>query len=182
MYIITAGLAMLFFLSGMAIFLLLEMSVMNVGGQKRLVHQFMKNPWKVEALIICLFSSFPISLISILMMAENSSSLFIVGTLVFGWPILMYVFHSRMMDFRQLLGIDRKKEYDPVFVAKLSITVWSIAAFGLVLSFILIVFSTFLELGASLVVPCIMIMIHIRFRKSLAIVRNHNTTTDHKPE
>jgi hypothetical protein len=51
MYIITAGLAMLFFLSGMAIFLLLEMSVMNVGGQKRLVHQFMKNPWKVEAYV-----------------------------------------------------------------------------------------------------------------------------------
>ncbi|MFX1580564.1 MAG: hypothetical protein ACFFBJ_13025 [Promethearchaeota archaeon] len=180
-YIMTTGLTMFLFLSGIAIFIFLEESIANIGRQKRMVYLFMKHPWKVEALIICLLTSFPIVIISITLMA-GKSLLSIAGTLVLGWPILMYVFHGRMMDFRQLLGIGRKKEHDPVFVAQLSITVWSIAACGLVLSFIFGVFNISIELGYFLIGPCVMAMILIRIRESLAIVRNHNATTDDEPE
>jgi hypothetical protein len=176
MYIITAGLVMFLFLSGIAIFILLEMGVTKGGGQKRLVHLFMRNPWKVEALIVCLFSSFPIYIIPIIMMGEDLSSLTILGEIFFAWPLIMYGFHSQMMDFHQLLGIGKKKGHDPVFMAKLSITGWSIAACGMVLSIVLFVFSISPELSYFLIGFCVMAVIFTPIRKSLAIVRNKKTT------
>ena len=94
----------------------------------------------------------------------------------------MYGFHSQMMDFHQLLGIGKKKEHDPVSMAKLSITGWSIAACGLVLSIVLFVFSISLELSYFLIGFCVMAVIFTPFRKSLAIVRNKKTTTETEVE
>jgi hypothetical protein len=168
-YIITAEIVMFFFLSGIAIFILLDMGVTNIGGQKRLVHLFMRNPWKIEALIICLFSSLPIFIIYIIMMREDPSLLSLLGSIVLAWPLIMYECHRKMMDFHQLLRIGKKKEHDPVFMAKLSITGWTIAACGMVLSFMLGVFSISLELSCFLMGLCGMAVIFTPFRKSLQL-------------
>ncbi len=109
-------------------------------------------------------------------MGEDSSLISLVATVVIAWPVLSYFMHRRFMDFRQTLGIEKKKEYDPVFVAYLSIAVWSIAACGLVLSFLLSIYSISQSLSYLLLGSCGAVMWFIPFRKSLKIVRNQSTT------
>jgi hypothetical protein len=173
---------MFFFLSGMTMFMLLEMGVTNVGGQKRIVHLFIKHPWKVEALIISLFFSFPIAIISMSFMGEDTSLLSLVATSVIAWLVLSFFVHRRFMDFQQTLGIGRKKEYDPVFVANLSIAVWTIATCGLVLSFLISIYDISQSLSYLLLGSCGTAMWFIPFRKSLKIIRNQNPASDEELE
>ena len=182
MFITMSGIAMFLMLLAITIMLLLEMGVTNVGSQKRLVHLFISHPFKVEALVIGSFWSFPIFIVPISILGEDSSMLTLVGTLAIAWPVLSYVLHRRLMDFQQTLGLGKKKEYNPVLVAKLSVTIWAIAACGVVLSFFIAVLEISQELSYLILGVSGIVMFFIPFRESLAIVRNQNTTVDNDIE
>ena len=111
-------------------------------------------------------------------MAENSSTFSLVGTLVIAWPVLSYMLHSKLMDSQHTLGLSKKKEYDPVLVARLSVAIGIIAVCGLVLSFFLAAFDISQEVSYVLIGSCGITMWFIPFRKSLKIIRNQNTTSD----
>ncbi|MFW9805665.1 MAG: hypothetical protein ACFFFK_02920 [Candidatus Thorarchaeota archaeon] len=171
MFMTISVLSMFMMMSGLTLFLFLEMGVMNIGKQKRLVHIFMKHPWKIEALIISMFLSLPISIASISYIAGDYSLSFVVIV----WPVLIFVQHSRFMDFQQTLGIGKKKEYDPILIAKLNVAVWFIAVCGIVIGFLLSLYDISQDLSQLIVIPCMMVMFLVPFRKSLALVRNQST-------
>lgn len=169
-----AGIVIILMMSGITIMLLLEEGINYVGRRKQLVHLFMNHPWKIEAFVICSFWSLPIVIVSISVLASDSSVFSLLGTVVVAWPVLTYVLHRRLMDFQQTLGMRKKKEYDPVFVARLSVTIWIIAACGLVLSFFLTAFDRSQDISYLLLGSCGIIMFLIPFRKSLTLVRSQS--------
>ncbi|MFW9813259.1 MAG: hypothetical protein ACFFF9_12435 [Candidatus Thorarchaeota archaeon] len=180
--IVESGIVMFLFMTGISIFLLLEMGVNNVGSQKRLVHYFITNPLKVEALILSLFCTFPFFILytsyyGFLMGRDTEFPSFLV-TIVIGWPVLSYAIHRRIMDFKHTLGIDKKKVYDPVQIAKLSIAIWMVAAFALVSSFFFALFDILTESISVLIAFSGIVMMLIPFRDSLAKVRNQNVISE----
>ena len=181
-YAMMSGIVMILMMSGITIMLVLEEGINYVGKRKQLVHLFMNHPWRIEAFVICSFWSFPIGIVSISVLASNSSVFSLLGTIVVAWPVLTYVLHRRLMDFQQTLGIGKKKEYDTILVARLSVTIWIISACGLVLSFFLAAFDISQETSYLLLGFCGIIMFFIPFRKSLALVRNQNTEIEGQVE
>ncbi|MFX1482625.1 MAG: hypothetical protein ACFFCP_05480 [Promethearchaeota archaeon] len=180
--IIESGIVMVLFMTGISIFFLLEMGVNNVGTQKRLVYIFMGNPLKVEALILSFFCTFPLFLLffsyqGFLMGRDTEFPVFLV-TIAIGWPVLSYALHRRLMDFKQSLGLEKKKEYDPVVIAKLSVAIWMAAAFVLVSSFFFALFDILTESISVLVAFSVIVMMLIPFRDSLAKVRDRKAVSE----
>jgi hypothetical protein len=166
------------FLTGMMIFMLLEMGVSQAGAQKRLVYLFMDHPWGVEALIQILLLSFPLSLGYIIyqgvIVGLDSSGMSIIILLAVMWPVMGYILHRRLLGFKHTLGIGQKKEYDSIFIAKLSVFGWIASACTFVAGIFSILGDILPEFRFALSAVGSLGMLSISFRKNLAIVRNQD--------
>ncbi|MBY8997248.1 MAG: hypothetical protein KGD60_05910 [Candidatus Thorarchaeota archaeon] len=164
------------------IFFLLEMGVTNVGSQKRLVYLFMDHPWRVEAVIHILFLWFPISMSLWIYQGVSagidSSGWSMIVLFLVGWPVLSVVMHQKLQEYQQTLGIGQKKEYDPIFIAKLNVLIWGISACVFFGGLFAIAGDFLPEVRYALSTLGSLGMIFIPFRKSLADVRNTEETTE----
>lgn len=169
------------FLAGVMILMLLEMGVSQAGAQKRLVYLFMDHPWGVEALIQILFLSFPFSLsYSIyqgIIAGLDSSGMSIIILLAAVWPVMGYMLHRRLLDFKHTLGIVQKKEYDPIFIAKISIVLWISSVCTIIVGILFMLGDVFPDIRFTLSTIGTLGAISIPFRKSLAKVRNQDELT-----
>lgn len=167
------------FLTGMMIFLLLEMGVSQAGAQKRLVYLFMDHSWGVEALIQILFLSFPLSLgylmyLGMISGVVDPSAISIVLMLAVAWPVMGYMVHRKLLDFKQTLGIGQKKEYDPIFIAKISVVLWIASVCTIVVGIMSMLWDVLPEVRYTLTTIGSLGTLFIPFRKSLSTVQNQN--------
>jgi len=169
-------------MTAILLFLLLEQGVNYAGQQKRIVYLFMNHPLKFEAIVLLLFLSVPIYFVvpiyeSLILGTPDSSGwtlLFLIGG---GWPVLSYMLHRRLLDFKVTLGIGKKKKYDPILIAKINVGLWFASACLLVVSLFLVASSILPEIGSIMTAAGTFGLLFIPFRKNRAIIKEYNESS-----
>ena len=165
-------------LSAVILFTLLDPGVNISHSQKRLTDYFINHPTRFEIIFQLMLLAFPVAfgvmLLDYMGTESQYSALSIIILFIFSWPILMYSAHQTLIEFEIELGFSsrKRKEIDPILIAKLKIIGWIISLGVVIVSLIVAQFENLSFLASPLAMLGFIGICFIPIRKSLDIIRN----------